>query len=202
MLPDTGERYLTTPLFYEIPEDMTDVELEISRSTPGCRFDAPPPGAAAKPAAAQTVEADAEAREFFANAIGDTDQPVVMFALEWCEFCWAVRKMLAKYEIPYRSVDLDSVQYQADNRGGKVRAALNEQTGIATIPQIFVGGVFIGGCTETLDACREGRLQQLLEESAVGYNTTVDDDPYGFLPAWLHPRQKKEDRTAIEEDTA
>ena len=35
MLPDTGERYLSTPMFEEIPADMTDEELEISRSTPG-----------------------------------------------------------------------------------------------------------------------------------------------------------------------
>lgn len=35
MLPDTGERYLSTPLFDGIPEDMTDEELAISRSTPG-----------------------------------------------------------------------------------------------------------------------------------------------------------------------
>lgn len=35
MLPDTGERYLTTPLFESIPEDMDDEETEISTSTPG-----------------------------------------------------------------------------------------------------------------------------------------------------------------------
>ena len=34
MLPDTGERYLSTPLFEHIPVEMTDEELEISRSTP------------------------------------------------------------------------------------------------------------------------------------------------------------------------
>lgn len=34
MLPDTGERYLSTPLFEGIPEDMSDEELQISRSTP------------------------------------------------------------------------------------------------------------------------------------------------------------------------
>ena len=41
MLPDTGERYLSTPLFADIPADMTDEEREISRSTPG--FHMPPP---------------------------------------------------------------------------------------------------------------------------------------------------------------
>ena len=35
MLPDTGERYLSTPLFADVPADMTEEEHEISRSTPG-----------------------------------------------------------------------------------------------------------------------------------------------------------------------
>ena len=34
MLPDTGERYLSTPLFADIPADMTEEELKISDSTP------------------------------------------------------------------------------------------------------------------------------------------------------------------------
>jgi cysteine synthase A len=39
MLPDTGERYLSTPLFEGIETEMTDEETDISRSTPGCQFD-------------------------------------------------------------------------------------------------------------------------------------------------------------------
>ncbi len=35
MLPDTGERYLSTPLFADIPADMTEEEEAISMSTPG-----------------------------------------------------------------------------------------------------------------------------------------------------------------------
>ena len=35
MLPDTGERYLTTPLFADIPEDMDAEEQALSHSTPG-----------------------------------------------------------------------------------------------------------------------------------------------------------------------
>ena len=34
MLPDTGERYLSTPLFADIPADMNDDELSIAKSTP------------------------------------------------------------------------------------------------------------------------------------------------------------------------
>jgi cysteine synthase A len=40
MLPDTGERYLSTPLFGDIPADMTEEELAISRSTPGSQLKA------------------------------------------------------------------------------------------------------------------------------------------------------------------
>ena len=40
MLPDTGERYLSTPLFADIPADMTDEEIAISRSTPAAQMNA------------------------------------------------------------------------------------------------------------------------------------------------------------------
>jgi cysteine synthase A len=38
MLPDTGERYLSTPLFDSIEADMNEEELALSRSTPICQF--------------------------------------------------------------------------------------------------------------------------------------------------------------------
>lgn len=39
MLPDTGERYLSTPLFADVAVEMTDEEKAISHSTPGYCFD-------------------------------------------------------------------------------------------------------------------------------------------------------------------
>jgi cysteine synthase A len=38
MLPDTGERYLSTPLFADVPADMTAEELAISHSTPSSQL--------------------------------------------------------------------------------------------------------------------------------------------------------------------
>lgn len=40
MLPDTAERYLSTPLFGDIPADMNEEELAISRSTPSAQLSA------------------------------------------------------------------------------------------------------------------------------------------------------------------
>jgi cysteine synthase len=192
MLPDTGERYLSTPLFEDIGEDMTADELTISRSTPSCRFDAPPPAAGAaapKPELAAAVPAplDADTERFFDDVI--QDEPVVLFALEWCEFCWSVRKLFARLGIPYRSVDLDSVEYQAGDRGGKIRAVIAERTGAKTIPQIYVGGEHLGGATDLFDGWRRGDVQQRLARLGVTYDAKADLDPYSLLPNWLQPRQ-------------
>ncbi len=39
MLPDTGERYLSTPLFGDIEPDMDAYELALSTSTPGYQLE-------------------------------------------------------------------------------------------------------------------------------------------------------------------
>lgn len=189
MLPDTGERYLSTILFEDIPEEMTDAEYEVSRSTPNYRFDAtPPPADDADAPPPPAVEAEPDALAFLEDVTHDKEKPVVMFATEWCEFSWSVRKMFAEYEIPYRSVDLDSVEYQVDNKGGKIRKAIEQKTGLKTVPQIYVGGVHVGGATETFDACIDGSLAKMLEENNVNWNRSVNTEPYSFLPDWLHPR--------------
>jgi cysteine synthase A len=186
MLPDTGERYMSTPLFADVPEEMTEEELEISRSTPGYRFDV---RAVPAPAPApQDEPVDAAARAEMQALIDDREQPIVMFALEWCEFCWSVRKLFARYQIPYRCISLDSVDYQRGDRGGALRAALKERTGWTTLPQLFIGGEFVGGCTELFDESLQGRLQQRLQALGIVLKEEIVD-PYGFLPNWLHKRK-------------
>ena len=169
---------------------MNEEEVAISRSTPGYRFDAPatcpaPPTAIRRPGPA--VALDAEANSFVEEVI--RDKPVVMFALEWCEFCWAVRKLFAKLDIAYESVDLDSVAFQRNDVGVKIRAVLRDRVGSPTIPQVFIGGTHVGGCTELFDAMRDGSLAALLAYAGVEHDRDVDLDPYSLLPKWVHPRK-------------
>ncbi|MDN3720541.1 glutaredoxin domain-containing protein [Roseibium salinum] len=148
-----------------MPEIMDDEEQAIAASTPGYRIGAPAPSPqAAKLAPVEAPEPEPEAVERLDAIICDDEEPVVMFALEWCEFCWALRKFFDGRNIPYRSVDLDSVAWQKDNLGGDLRVALHARTGSPTIPQVFIGGRHVGGCTETFDYFREGRLQRMLAE--------------------------------------
>jgi cysteine synthase A len=196
MLPDTGERYLSTPLFEGIGVDMDAAELEISRSTPSARFDAPSPAPAATaapapvvaPAPVDTADVSPEVRDFFARVLADPEQPLVLFALEWCEFCWSLRKLFAKAAIPYRSIDLDSTAFQRDDRGGQIRKLLRAKTGAATIPQVFVAGEWIGGCTDTLDAFRNTSLQAALKAAGVRFDEAAAIEPHALLPGWIHPR--------------
>jgi cysteine synthase A len=191
MLPDTGERYMSTPLFADIGEEMTAEELALSRSTPLCRFDsvtsAPPPAPVAVVAAeVPRLDLDPEAVRFVDKVT--REEGVVLFALEWCEFCWSVRKLFARLGIPYKSVNLDSVEYQSADFGGRIRAVLADRTGQKTIPQIYVGGEHIGGCTETFDAWCDGSMRDRLIDNAVPFDTQAEVDPYDLLPKWIQPR--------------
>jgi cysteine synthase A len=193
VLPDTGERYLSTPLFDGITEDMTEDEIAISQSTPHHRFDlclatAPrPDDVERREKEAPPTALDRDAERFVRETV--ESQPVVVFALEWCEFCWSVRKLFAKLGIEYHSVDLDSVEYQGGDRGGKIRAVLAEQTGATTIPQIFIDGEHVGGCTDLFDAHGDGTMLRKLDAIGVEYRESAKIDAYGLLPGWLHPRK-------------
>jgi len=190
ILHDTGERYLSTPLFADIGEDMNETEIGISRSTPSYRFDVCAAVPTPKPvAAAQTpVAALDPAAGAFVDQV-TAEEPVVLFALEWCEFCWSVRKLFAAMNIPFRSVDLDSVAFQEGDLGGKIRAVLLARTGQPTIPQIYIGGEHIGGATDLFDECREGTMAERLVEQGVVFDRNAHVNPYDLLPKWLHPRQ-------------
>jgi len=184
MLPDTGERYLSTPLFAGIAEDMSDEEVEISDSTPLCRF--VQAQAPVIPLPRQAPE-DETAQRFLAAAI--QDDKVVIFALEWCEFCWSARNLLSALGVEFRSVDLDSVAMQRDDLGNRVRKVLSADLGIQTIPQIYINGEHIGGATDLFEIYRQGELARRLEAADISFDTGAAPDVKTLMPRWLQPRR-------------
>ncbi len=72
-----------------------------------------------------------------ASALADPEHPVVMFALEWCEFCWAVRSCSrgARSRIA-RSI---STRSRTRPTTAAARSARRSRRGptVATIPQVF-----------------------------------------------------------------
>ncbi|NIB42386.1 cysteine synthase A [Pseudomaricurvus alkylphenolicus] len=185
MLPDTGERYLSTPLFADIKEEMSQEEIAISQSTPGYQFvslDTPQVAGSR-----ELAEVDGAAQAHVEKLL--QQQSVVMFALEWCEFCWAVRKLFQAMQLDYHSADLDSVAYQDNDMGGKVRPVLLNITGQPTIPQIFIAGECVGGSSELFAEYESGALIKRLQRHGIAFNADANIDLNAMMPQWVQPRQ-------------
>ncbi|CAG9460050.1 unnamed protein product [Pedinophyceae sp. YPF-701] len=185
VIPDTGERYLSTPLCSDIPEGMTDEEKAISESTPLAVFGKPPPppkpAAAAAAAAAAPDDPSYDAAAFCREAAASA--PLVIFSLEWCEFCWSVKNFLKAVGVEYKAVNLDSVENKPHFKQN--RAALKELANSGTVPQIFIGGQVVeGGCTGTLDSYTTGEMQERLGKLGVAVHKVDGIDPRSFLPQW------------------
>jgi cysteine synthase A len=187
MLPDTGERYLSTILFDHIGDEMSPDEEDISRSTPGYRFDRPPSFTLTS-AAVSEIKIDSSAHALVDEQIHNPQVPVVMFALTWCEFCWTVRKLFDRAGIAYRSIDIDAPDFQKDGLDGEIRKALRVRVGSPTIPQIFVGGEHIGGCTDTLAAWRDGSFAARLNLIGATYVSGACANPESLLPQWAQSK--------------
>lgn len=180
ILADTGERYLSTPLFDHVGAEMNDEERAIAASTPSAQFGGPAP---APPPPAAIVAPDADATARLDGLIGGA--PVVLFALEWCEFCWSLRKLLAAAGIPYDDVALDAAALQPGDMGLRLRRALTARTGIPTIPQLFIGGSLVGGCMDAFAAFKSGQLKHELAAVGLGMDAPDGLSPESFLPGWL-----------------
>lgn len=185
MLPDTGERYLSTPLFADIPEDMTDEELALSNSTPGHRFGGSPQVSIVPPKRELPAE-DVAALE---DIIETSKEPVVLFGLEWCEFTWSVQRFLRDAGIAYRVINLDAATYRADRMGDRLRWALRDKLGSATLPQVFLGKRYLGGAGETLRAFEDSCLEADLGALELTVPAETAGSATSYLPKWVHPRQ-------------
>ena len=188
MVPDTGERYLSTPLFEDIGQEMDDEERAISNSTPVCRFGMPAPAAPPSRDTAPLSAATERAHAFVGSAISNRAMPVVMFAHEWCEFCWAVRRFLNDLGVAFNSIDLDAVSMQRSGLGSEIRLDLRHRTGQPTIPQIFVGGHLVGGAMDLLSLHIRGDLMPLFERAGVTPSGDRNIDALSYLPKWLASR--------------
>ena len=130
----------------------------------------------------------ARASEFIEQIVNNAEEPVVMFALEWCEFCWAVRRFLEDIGVQFRAVELDSVAMQANGLGGDIRTALRVRTGQGTIPQIFISGSHVGGAMDLLKLHDRGELLSLLRRTEINSTGDTTHSGLAYLPKWLVAR--------------
>ena len=72
-----------------------------------------------------------------------------------CGYCSAAKSLLIRKKAAFTEYDLA--------KDPNVRQAMYDRAGAgSTFPQIFIGGVHIGGCDELYALDREGKLDSLL----------------------------------------
>jgi len=88
------------------------------------------------------------------------ENSVLIFSKTFCPFCRKAKKALAAAGAEFTVVEID----ERDD-GDDVQAALLEKTGVKTVPQVFVGGTFIGGGDDTKRLQKSGELAKLVAEA-------------------------------------
>lgn len=69
--------------------------------------------------------------------------PVLMLSFTTCPYCIKAKACLDAKNTKYRVVELD-----VDDQGKAIRAELGEMVGRTSVPAIWIGKKFIGGCND------------------------------------------------------
>jgi cysteine synthase A len=127
-----------------------------------------------------------QARQFLEDAINDPAEPLVIFAVGYCEYSRAALGLFDALELEHRRVDPGAEEFRASAWGRKLRQVLREYTGSPTVPQIFIAGKLIGGATDFFDAYRSGSIQSQLQAAGLSFKPDSGLDPYRFLAHSQH----------------
>ncbi len=89
--------------------------------------------------------------------------PILLFmkgtaSFPQCGFSARVIQALESYGVPFKTVDVLS--------NPLLREGVKEFASWPTIPQLYVGGQFVGGCDIVLEMHEQGELERLLREAA------------------------------------
>jgi glutaredoxin 3 len=84
-------------------------------------------------------------------------RPVEIYTTPTCPYCFAAKRLLQKKGVKYSEIDV--------SRDPGLRAAMtNRAGGRRTVPQIFIGGVHVGGSDDLHDLDDAGKLDPLLAD--------------------------------------
>jgi glutaredoxin 3 len=90
------------------------------------------------------------------------ENPVIVYSKSWCPYCSQVKQLFQKLEVPAKIVELDSVV-----EGDDVQAALYDISSSRTVPQVFIGGEFVGGADDTIREYSSGALSKRLSKVGI-----------------------------------
>ena len=81
---------------------------------------------------------------------------VEIYSSDWCPYCRRAKRLL-------KGKGVDYVEHNVDAVPGLRAEMVARADGRRTVPQVFVGGVHVGGSDDLAAWDRSGRLDELLE---------------------------------------
>lgn len=79
---------------------------------------------------------------------------ILIYTTRICGYCQAAKRLLTQHQWPFTEIDC--------SEDPATRERLVELTGQRTVPQIFIGGVPVGGYSELAALDRAGRLAAIV----------------------------------------
>lgn len=81
-------------------------------------------------------------------------KPVEIYTTQTCPYCIAAKALLKKKGVTYTEIDVGA--------DPALRVAMTERAGRRSVPQIFIGGVHVGGCDDLHALDHAGKLDPML----------------------------------------
>ncbi len=101
----------------------------------------------------QTIESDVQSHPILVYMKGEKEMPQ-------CGFSNAVVQVLTQLNVPFETRNV-----LADEN---LRQAIKDYSNWPTIPQVYVGGQFIGGCDIVVEMYQKGELEPLVSQALGG----------------------------------
>ena len=79
---------------------------------------------------------------------------VEVYSSMFCPFCARAKHLLREKGVAFEEIDVD-------NTSGSRSEMVERADGRHTVPQIFIGGKYIGGCTDLYELDQRGKLDSL-----------------------------------------
>ncbi|KAK9733834.1 hypothetical protein RND81_04G095600 [Saponaria officinalis] len=103
-----------------------------------------------------------------------SENPVVVYSKTWCSYSSEVKSLFKRLGVDPVVIELDELvsdffltmlTYNKGAQGPQLQKVLERLTGQHTVPNVFIGGNHIGGCTDTMKLHHKGELESLLAEA-------------------------------------
>jgi glutaredoxin 3 len=80
----------------------------------------------------------------------------IIYSSDWCPFCVNAKRLLDQKGVIYEEIKVDTQPAK--------RAEMVKLSGRTSVPQIFIGNTYVGGCDELYALERQGQLDTLLSK--------------------------------------